>query len=459
MRRNNFTRKKALLIGVSEYDFNDSLKFCRNDGEEISKILTGLGYEISHKLIGYVEWNVMRDTIIDFFSDRDVKLNDTLLFYYSGHGIPDMDGEVYISTSQTDRDMPEKRGFSLDDLTKLIQKNISTRIVVLLDCCYSGVARISKGIGKDDATMLQTSISKALDISYEGEGRCILAACQGLQEAFALEEQNHSLFTYYLLEGLRGNKSSVDDRGYVTADSLGKYVYNSIMSLPSERRPKQKPIRKIEASGDIVLAYYPQFARISIDNHSLRPNITSIGALEIPPKKYSKPRKLPKNIPSLSDIVYEERITEPLVIDTALPVNVTYENVIAIGLANPTALTISKTTLSFDPYYVFDYELYTARIDRSGKYHQIKDEGTSIVDALYGKIINEKNVLISKSYFRNFFSKMPQKPPDTEEVLKDIEDIHVIRDLTNIKPEFRYKAQRSLSYSLEVLSQSADQSS
>ena len=197
-----------------------------------------------------VQWNVMRDTIIDFFSDQNVKLNDTLLFYYSGHGILDIDGEAYISTSQTNRDMPEKRGFSLDDLTKLIQKSISTRIIVLLDCCYSGIARISKGTGTADATMLQTSISKTLNILH-GEGRCILAASQGLQEAFALEEQNHSLFTYYLLEGLRGNKSSVDDSGYVTADSLGKYVYNSIMSLSSERRPKQKPMRKIEASGDI----------------------------------------------------------------------------------------------------------------------------------------------------------------------------------------------------------------
>jgi hypothetical protein len=245
------------------------LHFCRNDGEEMSKILTDLGYEISHKLIGYVDWNMMRDTIIDFFNDREVKLNDTLLFYYSGHGIPDVDGEVYISTSQTDRDIPEKRGFSLDNLTKLIQKSISTRIVVVLDCCYSGLAQISKGLGKDDATLLQTSISKTLNKTYEGQGRCILAACQGLQEAYALEEQHHSLFTHYLLEGLRGNQSSVDDRGYVTADSLGKYVYNSIMSLPHDKRPKQKPIRKIEASGDIILAHYPQLAKKTEFNKSL----------------------------------------------------------------------------------------------------------------------------------------------------------------------------------------------
>jgi hypothetical protein len=87
---------------------------------------------------------------------------------------------------------------------------------------------------------------------------------------------------------------------------------------------------------------------------------------------------------------------------------------------------------------------------RAGKYYGIKDEGTSIVDALNGKIINEENVLISKNYFRDFFSKMSQKPPDIEAVLNGTEEIQVIRDLTNIKPEFRYKAQRTLSYNLEL---------
>jgi hypothetical protein len=48
----------------------------------------------------------------------------------------------------------------------------------------------------------------------------------------------------------------------VTVDSLSKYVYNTMMSLPPSKRPKQKPIRKVEASGDIVLASYPQLVRV-----------------------------------------------------------------------------------------------------------------------------------------------------------------------------------------------------
>jgi uncharacterized caspase-like protein len=63
-----------------------------------------------------------------------------------------------------------------------------------------------------------------------------MAAGQAYQEAYVLEEKNHSLFTYYLLEGLRGKEGAVDINGNVTVDSLSKYVYNSrIVSLSSAK--------------------------------------------------------------------------------------------------------------------------------------------------------------------------------------------------------------------------------
>lgn len=255
--------KKALVIGVSQYDHADSLDFCRNDAEEMSKTLNSLGYKIPSSLIGRVSWSIMRDAIIDFFSDQMVRPEETLLFYYSGHGIPDIDGDVYLSTSEINPQLPDKRGFSFNELTKLIQRSISMRIVAILDCCYSGAARVSKGSSKDDPTVLGTAaMYKASKILREGEGKCILAASQGLQEAYALKEHNHSLYTYYLLQGLKGDEASVDDNGFVTPDSLSKFAYNQMMSLPLDRRPRQKPVRKVEASGDIILAYYPRFAKI-----------------------------------------------------------------------------------------------------------------------------------------------------------------------------------------------------
>ncbi|MFZ0896594.1 MAG: caspase family protein, partial [Candidatus Nitrosopolaris sp.] len=46
------SRKKAIVISVSDYSTNlPPLSFCNNDGEEMSELLTSLGYQIldSHR--------------------------------------------------------------------------------------------------------------------------------------------------------------------------------------------------------------------------------------------------------------------------------------------------------------------------------------------------------------------------------------------------------------------------
>jgi hypothetical protein len=64
-----------------------------------------------------------------------------------------------------------------------------------------------------------------------------------------------------LLEGLKGTEKSVDSDGNITPYSLGNYIYRSILNLPARKRPKQKPITKVEASGDIILASYPNLSK------------------------------------------------------------------------------------------------------------------------------------------------------------------------------------------------------
>jgi Caspase domain len=129
------------------------LPSCKNDGQEIFDILSSLGYEIHDSLLGHVKWQKMRDSIYDFFNNKMISPDDTLLFYYSGHGIPDGDEDVYLAASEIDPDQPSKRGFNFDELTKLMRESISRRVVAILDCCYSGSAKLSKG-HEDDAAKL-----------------------------------------------------------------------------------------------------------------------------------------------------------------------------------------------------------------------------------------------------------------------------------------------------------------
>ena len=99
----NKKNKKALVIAVSDFDTSSGLKsmeFVKNDGQEIYDILKKNGYSIpdNRKLIGYVDSQRLKNAIYDFFTDEDNKPDDILVFYYSGNGIPDKFGTIFLST-------------------------------------------------------------------------------------------------------------------------------------------------------------------------------------------------------------------------------------------------------------------------------------------------------------------------------------------------------------------------
>ena len=139
-----------------------------------------------------------------------------------------------------------------------MENTIATRVVVILDCCYSGSAKISKGNEEDAAKRGMLIIEQKSRKLPEGQGKYILSSSQSHQEAYALTTGEHSIFTYYLLKGLSGNRESLDSEGNVTPQSLGNYVIRAIMSLPPDERPKQRPVIKAEESGNVILASYPK---------------------------------------------------------------------------------------------------------------------------------------------------------------------------------------------------------
>ncbi len=269
-RQKQYTKNRALIIAVSEYQHqylkgkhSKGLDFCKKDGIEMSRVLESQGYQVcdKKKIIGEVKFSEMRNPIIDFFTAKNIAGNELLLFYYSGHGIPGSDDDIYLASSEIDPEVPIKGGFAFVDLTKLMNITPSTKVVCILDCCYSGSAKLSKGSEHASAKIANKAIrNKSNESLKQGKAKCLLAASQAAQEAYAKKKEDHSIFTYYLLEGLRKNKESVDKKGNVTADTLAAYVYRSIANLPPKDKPKQEPIKKVEAGDDIVLAKYPYLA-------------------------------------------------------------------------------------------------------------------------------------------------------------------------------------------------------
>jgi uncharacterized protein YjbI with pentapeptide repeats len=270
-------KRKALIIGISKYDHNNKfqdLEFCENNANEVYNILKDQGYDIpaNAMLVGREEWSKMRDEIIKFFTDRTLKPEDTLFFYFSGHGYLDRNtGRTYLSTSEIHPERPQSRGIPFDELTTYLNLSCSERIIAVLDCCYSGALEVhSEGKeaedeymkaekGEEIASLANTNMARTVERLIKSEqGKYVLASSLEEQRSFGMKDQPYSLFTYFLIQGLKGaNGESVDINGYVTTELLGSFVNKKILELDTI---KQKPIRKIDTTSQIILAYYPDLA-------------------------------------------------------------------------------------------------------------------------------------------------------------------------------------------------------
>ena len=258
-------RKKALVIAGSDYKYLPSLKFCKNDGLQMIQTLSEIGFEVvnDEKLIGAVKYDDMKNAITTFFGDDEILSRDTLFFYFSGHGITDETGDGYFTVYETVPDRVYELGMAIPFsyiTDKLYQVTNSRKVISVLDCCYAGLARVGDKSSPDkeahDATNGGQSINKKFK---EGEGKYILCACLGTQEAQSTLKEDYSVFTYYILEGLKGkNKSYLDSDGNITPVNLGAFVYDSFTNLPVKQRPRQKPIIQVSASGNVILASYPR---------------------------------------------------------------------------------------------------------------------------------------------------------------------------------------------------------
>jgi uncharacterized protein YjbI with pentapeptide repeats len=251
-------KRKALIIAVSDYDKRSSLRplpFCKKDGEGIHSVLKKQGYKIPNewKLIGRVEGKTIKDAIFEFFR-KSAGSDDTLLFYFSGHGVYDSFGDHYLASSDIDRKIMDENGYNFQDLENHTKKSDAKNIITILDCCFSGAARAGKSGSAKPAEKARGVMN---DLFEEGSGRCVFASSLDVQSSYPMKGGEYSRFTNFLLEGLKGgNGDAVNEHGYVTPSKLSNYIYQNIPLLK-----QQKPITKTAMSGDIIIARYSDLAK------------------------------------------------------------------------------------------------------------------------------------------------------------------------------------------------------
>lgn len=242
------SKKYALIIGNSRYN-DPGLSQLTTPGKDAADFAS-----------------VLRDKDICSFDKVDILLNesssaiseaidvffeqknsdDLLLLYFSGHGVRDDLGSLYLAASNTIRTRLRSTAIKSDFIREAMDECPARRQVLILDCCNSGsFAQGTKGA---------TGESMGTATAFEGGfGRIILTASDATQYAWegdkVIGETQNSLFTHFLIKGLKGEADS-DGNGFITVDELFDYAFDHVRLAT----PKQTPSKfASKQQGEIIL--------------------------------------------------------------------------------------------------------------------------------------------------------------------------------------------------------------
>ncbi|NER79881.1 MAG: caspase family protein [Leptolyngbya sp. SIO1D8] len=193
-------KKVALLVGVGEYGNGlKSLQCPANGVTEFQTILAQPEIGGFDEVVPLINPDVgtMRTRIGAVFSR--LKKADLGLFYFTGHGIKDMTGEFYLTTSQTqlldNGRLNPGTAVEASFLKSILGNCYAQRKVVILDCCFG--AAFAEGF--------LTMDSGGVDVEAQlgGEGWVVLTAATARNYALEQAGEALSVYTRYLVEGLK----------------------------------------------------------------------------------------------------------------------------------------------------------------------------------------------------------------------------------------------------------------
>ena len=241
--------KYALIIANTEYTDPGLAQLTApgSDAREFGRVLDSPEICAFDDVVVLFNENVSKvsETIDYFLSNR--KPNDLLVLYFSGHGVRDEYGSLYLAVKNTNRARLRSTAIKSDFIREAMDQSRSKRQVLILDCCNSGA------FAQGTKAEIGGSVGTASAFEGTGYGRVVLTASDSTQFAWEGEQvigdSQNSLFTNFLVKGLEGAADTNGD-GRITIDELYDYAYEQIVNIT----PKQTPGKwSYKQQGEILL--------------------------------------------------------------------------------------------------------------------------------------------------------------------------------------------------------------
>ena len=252
--------KYALIIGNDKYNEKKlaQLKTPSEDAQALAKILEDKNTGAFDQVISLInkDEREVRRAIGNFLNNK--KPEDLVLLYFSGHGILDQRGRLFLGVRDTEISSITSTAIASSFISDELDNCRSKRQILILDCCHSGAyARGTKGE--------QKAVTESTFEGY-GFGRVVLTASDSTQYALEGEQiiaqTRFSLFTHFLLLGLSTGEADSNRDGFIDLDEWYDYAFSKVVSETSNQIPNKWSYKQ---QGDLIISRNPNFRKKSAE--------------------------------------------------------------------------------------------------------------------------------------------------------------------------------------------------
>ena len=213
----------AAVIGVSEYQNPkiNPLRYADRDAEAFYQYLVtpidsgGRGVPEGH-IRKLVNKEATRVNIVEAFKDfmRNTIDEDIAIIYFAGHGMvdPAKPTIAHLLAYDTDISRLGATAVRMSEIQESIRDYIKAgRIVVFADACHS--AAVGADVAMRDVASAETVNKFLEDIAKSGNSTLTFSASEANETSQESPRWGggHGVFTYYLLEGLKGKANADSD--------------------------------------------------------------------------------------------------------------------------------------------------------------------------------------------------------------------------------------------------------
>lgn len=262
------SKRWAILIGVEDYLRANDLPFVKNDVTRLGETLQVRGGVPRNQICSFVDEATQKrlPTKSNLLAEippwlERCRPGDQIVIYFSGHGVQDEGGKLYLAPSDIDPQHVAETGIPLTWFRDEIAKCQAGTKILILDACHAGTDKgeqpESQAIAGLTADKPETAVAAdALRAEFEELNGVVTLCSSTAREASQLwPQREQSLFSYWLNQGLKGHADNNQDE-QVDVDELYKYLSDNVSRTAEDLMGRgQHPVRKIgpDVSGVPVL--------------------------------------------------------------------------------------------------------------------------------------------------------------------------------------------------------------